>query len=132
MMQTESITKDYLGYFNNLCDRERPLIWVASISKDGRPHLVPTCFVKPISEDKIAIGCVFIKQTVRNVLRNSMIALSSVKFVDGYNGFMIKGNAQVKDSGNEFESMKKWYLMHPKGRESSSGFCSSTSRMCTH
>ncbi len=70
MLDAKSLPKDYLGYFDNLCEKEKPLIWVATISEDGRPHLVPSCFVKPLGENKIAIGCVFIKQTLKDVSGN--------------------------------------------------------------
>jgi predicted pyridoxine 5'-phosphate oxidase superfamily flavin-nucleotide-binding protein len=109
-------TPEFLRYFDNLCQREKPLVWIATISRDGRPHLVPSCFVRAIDDDKIAIGCVFIEQTVRNVLRNQDIAIGSSKLENGYNGFMIKGRAQVLDSGKVFEEMKEAVYNATNGR----------------
>jgi predicted pyridoxine 5'-phosphate oxidase superfamily flavin-nucleotide-binding protein len=107
---------DYLNFFDNMCHRDRPLIWVATISNDGRPHLVPTCFVKPLDNNRIAIGCVFVKQTLQNVKRNRFVTLAAVRFSEGYDGYMIKGTGELVDAGDIFEQLKKTVLESSKGK----------------
>ena len=107
---------DYLNFFDNMCSRDRPLVWVSTISNDGRPHLVPTCFVKPLDNNRIAIGCVFIKQTLQNVKLNSYITLAAVRFSEGYDGYMIKGTGELADAGDAFEDLKKTVLESSKGK----------------
>ncbi len=112
---------DFLSFFDNMCQRDRPLIWVATISADGRPHLVPTCFVKPLDDNRIAVGCVLIKQTLANVKRNRYVALGAVRFAEGYDGYMIKGTGEVVDRGEIFERLKKTVYECSKGRRTISG-----------
>lgn len=108
--------KDYLNLFENMCHKDRPLVWVSTISSDGRPHLVPTCFVKPLGENRIAIGCVFIKQTLQNVKRNKYVTLAAVRFSEGWDGYMIKGTGEVVEKGDVFEQLKKTVLESSKGK----------------
>lgn len=95
----------FLGYFDNLCQREKPLIWVATTSGDGRPHVVPTCFVKPLDGETIAIGCTFVKKTVNNIKQNGQVAMAAAKFDGGYDGYMVKGKAKVVEQGAVFDRM---------------------------
>ena len=113
---SSTVKDDYLNFFDNMCHRDRPLVWVATISNDGRPHLVPTCFVKPLDNNRIAIGCVFIKQTLKNVKRNRYVTLAAVRFSDGYDGYMIKGMGELTDAGDVFEQLKKNVLESSKGK----------------
>jgi len=114
--QIDALPQDVLSLFNNLCERDKPLVWIASISKDGKPHIVPTCFVRPVGGNKIAIGGVFIKQTVKNLKLNSQIAMGSARFADGYDGYMLKGTSQVIEYGTEFEKFRKEIYEFTKGR----------------
>ncbi|HKM74819.1 MAG TPA: pyridoxamine 5'-phosphate oxidase family protein [Candidatus Bathyarchaeia archaeon] len=109
-------SKDVLSFFDIMCQRDRPLVWVSTISADGTPHLVPTCFVKPYDTNKIAIGCVFIKQTVENVKRDKRVSLASVRFTEGYDGYMIKGAGEVIDRGEIFDVIKKAVHEASKGK----------------
>ena len=115
---TESLPRaeEYLNFFENMCHKDRPLVWVATMSSDGRPHLVPTCFVKPLDENRIAIGCVFIKQTLQNVKRNRYVTLAAVRFSEGYDGYMIKGTGEVIEKGDVFEQLKKTVLEASNGK----------------
>lgn len=107
---------EYLSFFDNMCNRDRPLVWVATISNDGRPHLVPTCFVMPLDPKRIAVGCVFIKQTLQNVKRNKYVTLAAVRFEEGYDGYMIKGTGELVDDGDVFEQIKKTVYESSKGK----------------
>ena len=112
-----ALPKDLSLYFDNLCDREKPLIWFATISKDGRPHVVPTCFVQSLNNGKIAVGGVLIRQTIKNVMSNRYVALGSTKMTEtGYRGYMIKGSATVLQTGAEFEKLKDTIYQSTKGR----------------
>ena len=115
---TEALPRvgDYLNLFENMCNKDRPLVWVSTISSDGTPHLVPTCFVKPLDENRIAIGCVFIKRTLQNVKRNGYVTLAAVRFSEGWDGYMIKGTGEVVEKGDVFEQLKKTVLESSKGR----------------
>jgi predicted pyridoxine 5'-phosphate oxidase superfamily flavin-nucleotide-binding protein len=112
------VTPDFLTYFDNMCQREKPVVWVSTISSDGRPHLVPSCFVKPIGGDRVAIGCVFISQTVKNVSRNQNVTIGATRFDNGYDGYMIKGTAQVLEEGEVFDEMKEAVRAASNGRRS--------------
>ncbi len=109
--------KEILDFFDNLCEREKPLVWVATTC-DGEPHVVPVCFVKPAGMDKILIANNFVAKTAKNILRGSRVALSAVKFTDGYVGYMLKGRAEVLESGELFESMKKLVEEKTNGKRS--------------
>ena len=111
-----TLPQDVLSLFDNLCERDKPLIWIASISKDGKPHIVPTCFVKPAGGNRIVIGGVFIKQTVKNLKQNPQIAMGAARFVDGYDGYMLKGTSQVIESGTEFDKLRREIYDFTKGR----------------
>ncbi len=113
----QTFPKDLDNYFDNLCDREKPLVWFATISGDGRPHIVPTCFVQLVQDGKIAIGGVFIRQTIRNIKSNQYVALGSTMMTEaGYRGYMIKGTAVVFQGGPEFEKLKDTVHRATKGR----------------
>src|SRR5208282_3348799 len=107
-------SKNVLSFFDNMCQRERPLIWFSTISADGTPNLVPTCFLKPYDTNKI--GCVFIKQTVENVKRDKHVSLASVRFSEGYDGYMIKGIGEVFDTSEIFDVIKKAVNEASKGK----------------
>jgi predicted pyridoxine 5'-phosphate oxidase superfamily flavin-nucleotide-binding protein len=115
------LPEDFAAFFDNLCGKDKPLVWISTLSRDGTPHVVPTCFVKLVSDKdgnkKIAIGGIFIRQTVRNLIRNQNISVgSSAKFSDGFHGYLVKGRAEVSDSGSEFEELKKIIYDLTKGR----------------
>lgn len=116
MSETKASQSRFLGFFDNMCQRDRPLVWVATISKDGKAHLVPTCFVKPLDVNRVAIGCVFLKQTLKNVRRNNNVALAAAKFEDGYDGYMIKGTGEIFDNGEHFEHLKESIYKSTRGR----------------
>lgn len=110
-------SREILEFFDNLCEREKPLIWVATTSK-GEPHVVPVCFVKPVDKDKVLIANNFVAKTAKNILRGSKVALGAVKFANGYEGYMLKGSAEVLESGELFESMKRAVEEKTKGKRS--------------
>lgn len=116
------LPEDFAAFFDNLCGKDKPLVWISTVSKDGTPHAVPTCFVKLLADKegdykKIAIGGIFIRQTVRNLQRNQQVSVgSSARFVDGFHGYLVKGRAEVLDSGKEFEELKETICNLTSGR----------------
>ena len=115
-IMSQSGKNEYLNFFDTMCNKDRPLVWVATISSDGRPHLVPTCFVTPLDDNRVAVGCVFIKKTLENVKRNKYVTLAAVRFAEGYDGYMIKGTGELVDDGVVFDQIKKAVYESSKGK----------------
>lgn len=109
------LTEEILGYFDNLCHREKSLVWIATTS-NGIPHVVPICYVKSIGDDQLLVAHVFIDKTVKNIEEGSKVALGTAKRTNGYDGYMIKGRAEVIKQGPLFESMKRAVEDATKGR----------------
>lgn len=109
------IPKEVLEAFDNLCYPEKSLVWVATCS-GGKPHLVPVCFVKALGDDRLLIGNVFIKQTERNIKANSRIAVGVAFKREGWDGYMLKGEAEILKEGEPFESFKKEVFERTKGK----------------
>jgi len=107
MSKPEKIPDQYLTYFENMRPGENQLVWVATIAPDKKPHLVPARFVTPLDQNRIAIGCVFLKQTVANIRRNNQVTLAAVRFNEGYDGYMIKGTGEVLNEGDTFQKFKQ-------------------------
>jgi uncharacterized protein len=112
----EGLLSKVLPFFDGMCRSDKPLVWVSTIGKDGRPHLVPTCFVKALEDGRIAIGCVFVMQMVANARRNPNVTLASARFTDGYDGYMLKGRAEILGEGEVFDMMKGRVLEASNGR----------------
>ncbi|MBI5254141.1 MAG: pyridoxamine 5'-phosphate oxidase family protein [Euryarchaeota archaeon] len=107
--------EEILNFFSNSCEAGKPLVWIATTYR-GEPHVVPVCFVKPVGSDKVLIANNFVAKTVKNILRGSKVALGAVKFADGYVGYMLKGRAEVLESGELFESIKRLVEEKTKGK----------------
>lgn len=89
---------------NPECDKQKALTWVSTVTDDGDPHLAPVCFVRVIDNDKLLIGVSFISRTASNIRNGSRVAVGNAIYPDGY---MIKGSAEVMDSGKYFEDFKE-------------------------
>lgn len=89
-------------FSNETCDKNKPLIWVSTVSTDSMPHSVPVCFSKVLGNDKIVLAVNFITQTARNIKMGSMVALSVAV---PYNGYMVTGNGEVFTSGDLFDDV---------------------------
>ncbi len=104
-----------LDVFDNLCHPDKHLVWVATKDEVG-PHLVPVCFVKVIDRDRLLIGNVFSRQTEENILAGSRIAVALAYNKDGWDGYMLKGAAEVVTTGEVFEEFKREVLKRTKGK----------------
>ena len=110
------IPTDVLKAFDNLCSPDKPLVWVATNGIDG-PHLVPVCFVKALGEGKLLIGNVFIRETERNIELDPRVAVSvAFKGEEGWNGYMLKGRAEVLRKDRAFDEFKLELLVKSKGK----------------
>ncbi len=67
-------------------------IWMATVRKDGRPHLVPLWFVW--LEDRLYIATTPNTQKFTNMVHNQMVSLS---LPDTENVLLIEGEAHVAD-----------------------------------
>jgi len=109
--------EEILKFFERSCKPEEPVVWVGTV-KDGRPHVVPVCFVKPFN-GKLVIANNFITQTVRNILQGSKVSVSSVvRDEKGFDGYMVIGSAEIEDEGEIFEMIKNEVETASGGRRS--------------
>lgn len=111
------MSKAIMDFFDNMCDQGKPLVWIATVAK-GEPHVVPVCFVKPVGSDKVLIANNFVAKTAKNIAQGSKVALGAVRFAGGFYGYMLKGSAEVLESGELFESIKKLVEEKTKGKRS--------------
>jgi len=86
------------------CDKQKVLTWVSTVTKEGEPHLAPTCFVKTEDNDKLLIGVSFMSKTALNVKNGSRVAVGNAVYPNGY---MIKGSGEILNSGKYFEDFKE-------------------------
>ncbi len=86
------------------CDKQKPLSWVSTVTKEGDPHVAPVCFVKPIDKDKLLLGVSFISKTASNVKGGSRVAVGNAVYPNGY---MIKGSGEVMSEGKYFDDFKE-------------------------
>lgn len=90
--------------FENVdCDKTKALTWIATVTKEGDPHLAPVCFIKPIDKDKLLIGIAFITHTASNIKNGSRVAVGSAVYPNGY---MVKGKGELLKEGTYFEDYK--------------------------
>lgn len=109
------VPEEVLKAFDNLCYAEKPLVWVAT-SRGGEPHLAPVCFVKVIGGGRLLIGNVFITRTERNVESNPRIAVAVAFRRRGWDGYLLKGRAEVIREGELFEDFKREVLERSGGK----------------
>ena len=99
------MSDEVIKMFENVdCDKQKVLTWVATVTKEGDPHLAPVCFIKPIDKDKLLIGVSFISRTMSNIKNGSKVALGNAIYPNGY---MVKGKAEVFSEGKYFDDFKE-------------------------
>ncbi|HIH44137.1 MAG TPA: hypothetical protein HA257_03370 [Candidatus Methanoperedenaceae archaeon] len=97
-----NIPDDALKMFQNSCDKEKPLIWVSTVTPDGEPHLAPVCYVVPTDKDKLLIAISFATKTAANIEEGSGVALGVAVYPSGY---MVKGSGEIIRSGKHFDTI---------------------------
>ena len=75
---------------------------VATVAKDGDPHVIPVAFAKVFSEDEVLLVDVFMKQTLENIKANPRISVSAWD-MGSLKGYEFKGNARIETSGKAFD-----------------------------
>jgi predicted pyridoxine 5'-phosphate oxidase superfamily flavin-nucleotide-binding protein len=75
---------------------------LATVTKDGDPHVIPVGFAKVLSDDELLLVDVFMKKTLENMRANPKVAVSVWDY-DGLKGYEFKGNARIETSGKAFE-----------------------------
>jgi len=91
-------------FSNAACEKEKPFSWVSTVDKDGSPHVVPACFVKPLDKNKLAISINFATKTAENIKQRKKVA---VGVAVPYDGFMIKGSGEITTSGPVFQDVSE-------------------------
>jgi len=100
-----TMPEEVIKTFENVdCDKTKTLTWVATVTKEGGPHLAPVCFVKPIDKDKLLIGIAFATQTISNVKNGSSVAVANAAYPNGY---MVKGKGEILTEGQYFNDYKE-------------------------
>jgi predicted pyridoxine 5'-phosphate oxidase superfamily flavin-nucleotide-binding protein len=100
-----TMSDEVIKTFENVdCDKTKALTWVATVTKEGDPHLAPVCFIKPIDQDKLLIGISFITRTASNIKNGSKVAIGNAVYPNGY---MVKGKGKVLTEGKYFEDFKE-------------------------
>lgn len=98
------LPKEAAEMFNNeYCDKEKPLVWVATIDEEN-PHLAPFCFTKVVEGDKLLVAINFASKTMKNIQKGSKVAVGAAIYYDGY---MVKGTGSIIKEGKYFEEVAK-------------------------
>ena len=96
---------EVIKMFENIdCDKTKVLTWVATVTKEGGPHIAPACFIKPIDKDKLLIGISFMTKTASNIKNGSKVAVGNAVYPNGY---MVKGIGKILDQGSYFDDFKE-------------------------
>jgi|Deesub1362A_J573_1020465.scaffolds.fasta_scaffold00067_139 hypothetical protein len=107
--------KEVLKFFENDCSAPW-LVWIATNDANNRPHLAPVCFVKVIDR-KIIIANNFIAKTVKNIKENPVVAVAISKRLEtGFDGYLVKGRAEVHHQGKYYDTIKKFVEEKSGGR----------------
>ncbi|MCL7412461.1 MAG: pyridoxamine 5'-phosphate oxidase family protein [ANME-2 cluster archaeon] len=89
-------------FSNENCDKDKPLVWISTVSRDSMPYSVPVCFTRIIDNDKILIAVNFITKTVKNITMGSMVTASvAIPFT----GYMVTGKGEIITSGDLFDDV---------------------------
>lgn len=100
-----TMSEEVIKMFENTdCDKTKALTWVATVTKEGDPHMAPVCFVKPIDKDKLLIGISFAVQTVKNIRNGSRVTVANAVYPNGY---MVKGKGEIFTEGPHFNDYKE-------------------------
>jgi len=75
---------------------------LATVTRDGEPHVIPVGFGKILSDDELLLVDIFMKKTLENMRANPKVSVSVWDY-DGLQGYEFKGNARIETSGKAFE-----------------------------
>lgn len=90
----------------NVCKLLKEQLWYLGTSDGEEPNVVPVGF-KDVSEDgKLLVADVFLDATLRNVEKNSRVAVSASN-AGTLEGYQVKGKAEYVTSGPVVDAFKK-------------------------
>lgn len=99
------MTEEVIKTFDNVdCDKAKVLTWIATVTKEGDPHMAPACFIKTVDKDKVLVGISFISRTISNIKNGSRVALGNAAYPNGY---MVKGKGEIFKEGPYFDDFKE-------------------------
>lgn len=81
----------------------------ATINENGNPHCIAVAYVKVVSDNQILITNNYIIETVKNIQRNSNVALTiwNKGWKENCIGYELKGTAEFFTNGKWYEMIKK-------------------------
>ena len=83
---------------------EGRLAYVATCSRDGRPHVVPKGSVAVLDDEHLVFADLYTGATRKNLEANPRIAVAIVNPA-GYIGYEICGQAQIVERGPAFDEI---------------------------
>jgi len=72
---------------------------------NGTPNLVPVNAVKILDDETILVSDQFFGKTLNNIKENPRVAIT---FWDKFEGYQVKGEAQIITEGKIFEETSEW------------------------
>ena len=79
---------------------------LATVTKDGEPHVIPVGFGKVLSDDELLLVDVFMGKTIENIKVNPRVSVSVWDY-DNLKGYEFKGKARIETSGKVFDESAK-------------------------
>jgi len=73
--------------------------------KNGVPNVVPVNGVKILNDEAILVSNQFFGKTLDNLKENPKVAIT---FWDKFEGYQVKGEAQIVTEGEVFEETSEW------------------------
>ena len=84
------------------------LVHLATVSKEGKPNVVPVGGIRAISDNELLIVDVLFDKTKKNLLENPQVAIAVEVLGKGMpRGYQLKGRAKIFTSGEMFERAEK-------------------------
>lgn len=85
---------------------EKNLVFVATVSKEGVPNVVPIGFARPLDEKTILIADNYMNKTIKNLEDNHKLSLivQDAKSLP----YQFKGTVKIFKSGEYFDQVVDW------------------------
>lgn len=84
-----------------------PVWTLATVSKNGKPNVVPIAFAKVLSDDECLFVDNFMGKTRKNIEENPQVA-ATFWDMENHKGYQIKGKATIMTTGKTFEDGVAW------------------------
>ncbi len=85
---------------------EKNLVFLATVSKEGVPNVVPIGFARPLNENTILIADNYMNKTIKNLEDNHKLSLivQDAKSLP----YQFKGTVEIFKSGEYFDEVVDW------------------------